>query len=598
MAIRINFAGASILDPGSYSDVKIAQGSIASPSLGVVALIGESEEGIPYSQEPGLDAVTFGPDEFGAIEEKFGSGELVDAAQLAISPSNDPAILGGAQELLLLKTNASTFATTTLPQSASTYGTLKAKKSGLPGNNASVQVAIVLSKAIITISRLDTGVSEVSEPLGGNSLMTLQCTDAVSTAATVTITDKEFKTQVTGGTAQSLTVPLSSVPTVAQLVAFINAQPGYTASTASAQAGARPVSQLDRVTTANIKTAPYSILQDAFEVRDFFSRSGIVSFEPALFVGLPTAKPKTFLTGGSRGATPAARIQDCLDALFKRRVNFIVPLFSRDATADAVDSLTDPGSTYTVDAVHAAVQSHVNQASTVKGRKERQGWVGYKGTYANTAEKAAVLSSARVSLCFQDVDVLSATTGNVETKQPHMLAVIAAGMKAAAPVGTPNTFKQPNIFGFSHVDFDPETQSEKAIAANLTFVERDARQGGFRWKLDNSTYSKDLNAWVYNRPSVLYAADTAAYAVRINTEVFVGQRNSDVSEQSVINLLIGVFDSLKSAGIIVGDTNTGGRGYKDLKVRIRGSIVEIDVTLALVEGLEFILNTIRVQRAG
>jgi len=66
----------------------------------------------------------------------------------------------------------------------------------------------------------------------------------------------------------------------------------------------------------------------------------------------------------------------------------------------------------------------------------------------------------------------------------------------------------------------------------------------------------------------------------------------------VINLLIGVFDSLKSAGIIVGDTNTGGRGYKDLKVRIRGSIVEIDVTLALVEGLEFILNTIRVQRAG
>jgi hypothetical protein len=597
MAIRINFAGASILQPGAYSEVRPAESSVAAPALGIVALIGEAEEGLPFSAETGLNAVTFGPDEFQAIQEKYGSGELVDAAALAIAPSNDPDITGGAQELILLKTNASTTAQTSIPQGASNYGTVKAKKAGASGNQIAVQVAIVAGKAVITISRLDTGESEVSDPIGGNKLMSIQCTDAVATAATITITDTKLTTTVTGGTAQPLNIDLAKFPTISQLVAFINAQPGYSASAASAAAAARSTHQLDRVSAEDIKAAAFDINRDAYDVQDFFSQSALVRFEPAIKEGLPTAFAKTFLAGGAKGATSQAAIQSCLDALLRRRVNFIVPLFSRDAADDIAENLTDASSGYAINAVHAAAIAHCNQASTVKGRKERQAFLGFKGSWDDTVEKSAEANAFRAQLCFQDPFVRKASSGLVEQAQPHMLGVISAGMKAAARVGLPNTFKAPSISGIAHTEFDPETQGDKAIAANLCYVEANP-QGGFRFKLDNSTYAQDKDAWIYNRPSVLYAADVAAYSIRINTEQFVGQRNSDVSPETVKNLMVGVLDQLKSAGIIVADLNTGGRGYKDLTVRINGSVVEIGVTLALVEGLEFVLSSIKVQRAG
>jgi hypothetical protein len=600
MSIRVTFAGASLIKPGSYSIVEPTEGGIASPALGVVALIGEASSGQPFSQETGLDAVTYGPDEFSAILDKFGSGELVDAARLAITPSNDPQISGGAQQLILIKTNASTLASKTIKQGANTYGTLNAKRWGQAGNQVSAAIAITASKAVVTLNDLARGITEVSAALGGNAVLTLLCTDSSATAATVTIDALNFKTTITGGTAQNLNVPLANFNTVAKLASYINAHTGYTATVSSSAAGNLPIAALDRVTAASISTTALAINKDAFEMQDFFAKSVLVTFTPDAthgYVGLPTLNVKAFLSGGSLGGTAQADVQSALDSLLKRRVNFVVPLFSRDATDDQLENLTDASSSYTIDSIHAAASSHCDEASTVKGRKERQAFVAYKGTFADTSEKAATLSAARVQMLFQDVTIVAASTGLATSKLPHMLAVISAGMKASAPVGLPNTFKQPHILGFAHTEFDAETQYEQALSDNLCFVER-APTGGFRFVLDNSTYSLDENAWIYNRPSVLYASDVLAYLIRINTEQFVGKRNSDVSEEGIKNLLIGVMDSAKSAGIIVSDTNTQGRGYKDLKVKIMGSIVTIDVTCALVEGLEFILSSIKVQRAA
>lgn len=597
MAIRISFAGASLLEPGSYSDTQVIGSNVSNPALGVVALIGEANEGSPFAAETGLDAVTYSPDELSVIVEKYGSGELVDAASLVISPSNDPQIQGGAQEIILLKTNASVAAHLDVGQGENTFGTITAKSAGVPGNSISYGCSVVDSQAIITISNLTSGISEVSDPIGGGVGMTLQCTDSDASAATVTVTDKLLTTTVTGGsTAQNLSLTLANFNTISQIVSYINSQPGYTATAPSSQVGNKPPSVLDQISSQNIKTS-YSLLKDLSDIEAFFAKSSLVSFTAGVTSGVPTAMSRTFLSGGTLGATSASSILDCLDALMKRRVNFIVPLFSRDATADISDGLTDASSNYTIDAVHAGIVSHVNLASTVKGRKERMGFVGFKGNFADSKEQSGIVNAARVQMLFQDVLVSSISTGLIETKQPHMLAALAAGMKAAAPVGLSNTFKQPLIQGFSHVDFDPETMGEQAIEANLCYVEK-TPQGGFRFKLDNSTYSSDLDSWVYNRPSVLYAADVCAYAIRLNTEIFVGQRNSDVNAQTISSQLVSVFDSLKSLGCIVGDANTKGLGYKDLSVRISGSIVEVDVTLALVENLEFVLNTVRIQRAG
>lgn len=107
MAIIVNFAGASLRKPGAYSRTKIASSGAADAQLGVVALIGEADEG-PAFDTANMEASAYGPDQFADIQNQFGSGELVDMAKLSLAPSVDPQIAGGAQKLYLLKTNVGT----------------------------------------------------------------------------------------------------------------------------------------------------------------------------------------------------------------------------------------------------------------------------------------------------------------------------------------------------------------------------------------------------------------------------------------------------------------------------------------------------------
>jgi hypothetical protein len=595
MAIVINYAGASLVKPGAYSRVIVAQSGAAQAQLGIVALIGEASAGAAFSAETGASAVAWSPAQFNQIAAKYGSGQLVDAARLVFSPSNDPQILGGAQILYTLKTNQSTTASLTM---ASSYGTISALNPGAAGNNISVAIAQNAGQDIITITDTNSGTSVVSSAIGNDAALQIQVTAGGASAATLTITASTISTTITGTGAANLSIPVGRFPTLAQLASFIAAQPGYTC-TVQNNHGFEPPSVLDQVTAVNIKTAPYSVLQDAFDISQFLNNNGLVSFVAGSggHAGIPASLVTTFLSGGALGATSQANIQACLDALSGTRVNFVVPLFSQDATADITAGNTDAGSTYTIASTIAALNTHCLQNSTVKGRNERQGYAGFMGTYANAKSQAAATGSARVSIQFQQVDISDAS-GNIYLAQPHMLAVCNAGMKAAAVVGLPNTFKLVNINGFdtpSH-DFNPNTQADDAINANLTFVEA-APGGGFRFVLDNSTYGQVTNAWIYNRPAVLYAADTLAFSIRLNMETFVGQRNSDISPETVKNLLLSVLDGARASGILVPDTSTGGKGFTNLAVTFAGNVVKTSVTVTLVEGIEFVLNDIQVQRA-
>jgi hypothetical protein len=593
MSIVINFAGASLRKPGAYSRIRVAQGSAAQAQLGVMAIIGEADQGLAFSDESGLSSVTWSPDQFAQIQQKYGSGALVDGARIALTPSNDPQILGGAQLLLTLKTNQSTTASLALPSS---YGTVKAKVPGAQGNAITIEIDQNAGQDVITITDNLNGISEVSNAIGNDGAIQIQVTAGGVSAATLTIGATSITTAITGTGASNLNISKSMFNTLGQLVQFLNTQPGYVASVLNGHIN-DPLTVLDRVTAQDIKTAPYVVKKDLQDIVDFFGLSALVDFIPTATAGIPDAMVNTALAGGALGATSQSNFQGCLDALSKVRVNFVVPLFSRDAASDITDGLTDAASSYSIDSIHAALNTHCVQNSTVKGRRERQGFAAYQGTYANAKIKSAALGSARVSLHFQQVDVQN-SFGALVTAQPHMLATINAGMKAAAVIGLPNTFKLANISGFSvpSNDFDPETQADDAIDANLTFVER-APGGGFRFVLDNSTYGQTLNAWIYNRPAVLYAADTLAFSIRLNMETFVGQRNSDVTPETVKNLLVSVLDGARSSGIIVPDASTGGKGFKDLTVSFNGNVINTSVTVTLVEGIEFVLNDIAVQRA-
>lgn len=328
-------------------------------------------------------------------------------------------------------------------------------------------------------------------------------------------------------------------------------------------------------------------------------------------VGLPAAAAAVLgggiaLTGGTKGATHTADIVNALTAFTKLRVNSIVPLFSRDASADIADNLTDSASDYTILGIQQAVKTHLSLMATTKRRSERQGYESLKDTYVNCKARVGLLADAREQLVIQDVLQVN-SLGNIMWFQPWAFACMLAGARGGAPIGTPLTFKFMNCSGIRQTaqpmstpeadivqDFDPDTMFDDAIQSGITFMEA-PQTGGFRVVVDNTTYGRDGN-WVFNRGNVLYAADTVAFNFRTQLEaIYVGVKNT-VKASEVKNVCEAILSTFLAQGITV-STPDAPNGFKSLVVQINGNTINISVTVKLVEGIDFVLAQITLQRA-
>jgi hypothetical protein len=244
--------------------------------------------------------------------------------------------------------------------------------------------------------------------------------------------------------------------------------------------------------------------------------------------------------------------------------------------------------------------------ATTKQRSERQGYLSYKNTYALSKTQAGILADARIQLAIQDTRNINAQ-GNVLWFQPWSLAALLAGSRGGAPIGEPLTFKYMNCSGIRQTgqamttpdanivnDFNSNNDADDAIINGITFLQA-PQTGGFRVELDNTTYGVDDN-WVFNRANVLYAADILAYNFRTTMEnAFIGHKNT-VSVKDVAGVATSILTTFLGQGITV-STSDAPQGFKNLIVTINGNTITIGVTVKLVEGIDFILSTITLERA-
>ncbi len=108
MAINVSFNGATIYKPGAYSEIEIdLGGGFPLSPTGIVAIFGESEQGTPGASEVDISQNVFSPEQFPAIQKKYGNGNIVDACNFLFAPGADGAIPGGAQAVYIYKTNNS-----------------------------------------------------------------------------------------------------------------------------------------------------------------------------------------------------------------------------------------------------------------------------------------------------------------------------------------------------------------------------------------------------------------------------------------------------------------------------------------------------------
>ena len=255
------------------------------------------------------------------------------------------------------------------------------------------------------------------------------------TTATLTKTNTAITTTVTGGAGGNLSINLAQYSTIKDLADFINAQPGYSSVAASGSAQANP-SNLDNVSAIGIATSNAElsgrIKKAVSNYAKALAASSAVNASQTATQGLPaeTASP-IFLSGGAKGSTLAADIVAAVDQLEGINVNFVIPLFSQDATSDISEGLTESSSTYSIAAINTIVKNHVLKMSTAKLKKNRTAYLSRWGTFQDAKDEASSLSHYRISLAFQKVSQVN-SSGEIEIFQPWMAAVNAGGIKGVA----------------------------------------------------------------------------------------------------------------------------------------------------------------------
>jgi hypothetical protein len=466
------------------------------------------------------------------------------------------------------------------------------------------------ASATLTLKQLRDGFSE-SDTLGGNIVLQVghDGTGGV-TSASVTVDATNITLTTNLGSA---ILPKSGFAILKDLVDELNlaSYGGWSASLSSTLYNQLSPEALDEVSSIGALSPaagkPARIKKDAQDVADFFAESSMAELIDQAAKGLPDALSETLLSGGAKGATSSASIVAALEKFEKFHVNSIVPLFSRDATADIADSLTDSGSSYTIDAIHQAVKTHISLMKTTKKRSERQGYLSLKDSYADCKIKAGDLADGRMQLLIQDIRQTDGQ-GVIKWFQPWALACLLAGARGGAPIGEPMTFKFLNCSGLRHtaqamstpdadivVDFDPDLQTDDAIQSGITFLEA-PQNGGFRVVVDNTTYGRDGN-FVWNRGNVIYAADIVAFNFRNSLEaIYVGKKNT-VSVADIAGTASTILNGFLTQGITV-STPDAPQGFKNLVVRLEGNTIYVEVTIKIVEGIDFILSEITIQRAS
>ena len=418
--------------------------------------------------------------------------------------------------------------------------------------------------------------------------------------ATLTINSGVLSTTVTGGSGASLVgVQLSQYPTIAALASYINSQPGYTAAATTNATQMSPLT-LDQVFSIGIASTgagdmPGQIKQAVYNFEQAVSTSGTVTFTPSAVVGLPAPMSGfVFLTGGALGGTANVDVLNALTLSEAVQTNFMIPLFSEDASLDIPQGLTDPTSTYTIDAINALFKTNVLSMSTPLLKHYRQATVSHEGLEADAVIAAQSLATYRCSLAFQKVNQTN-SLGNVTLFAPWYAACIAAGMQAAGFYkGITN--KYANIISFvDPADFNSGNSGslEQALNAGLLILQQDT--AGNKWISDQTTYGFDNN-FVYNSMQAVYLSDIATLGLITGTQqTFVGQSIADVSAGAVktyCQTLLANYKQLK----IISASSDAPLGYKNLQVSIIGPVINISVELKLSTTIYFVAINISISQ--
>jgi len=445
---------------------------------------------------------------------------------------------------------------------------------------------IYSSAEFVNTTTISRGTVEDAFEAGGDIILQIGTTKA---AAQVIIDDT--KLTFTEGGLPVFEATYEQYVTMRDLADFVNSKTDYTASLSSSRFAVRKPSSLDRG-TYDLSSAGWKvgrIKADAAAWAEAVGQSGLVTPELIDQAGLPEdVTPDKFLEGGAKNGTTSLQVTQAFDAIQVVETNFVVPTFSKDASDDIAASGTDSSSTYTIDAINALSRNHVLNMSRLKAKKNRIAIASKSASYADQKEAAGEVGSFRVGFTIQDAKVTNAA-GEIQTFQPWMSAVIAAGMQSAA--GYKGIVKKfANVNGIVHEakDFDAKSQSQRedALKAGLLIMEP-VNTGGFRWVSDQTSYTVDNN-FVFNSLQAVYISDLMSLTLIGSFErVIVGKSVAEISAAAALGFLESELFNFKRLKWITASDDAP-KGWKNASIKIQGGVMRVSVEVKLAGLIYFV----------
>jgi hypothetical protein len=588
MANAVIFENEEFYKPGGYAKFKLVkQGSVA-VDVATMIIIGESLGGIPYSasdktEKEILDGMTF--NNVNDVENKVREGDLLDGADLAFTPTNDPNLIG-TRRVILIRVNQATRSTIDLKGNLIDNMRVWSRDYGKHTNRTAIQVDQVtdpvtgVTGAVITVYK-DSAI-QVSPELY-KPLMEIQYVGA-ELNANLTFVSAQGALKVNNGTIDFIDILASDYPTIGELANYLEAND----FTVTILDSAYETAKLDDINVPmDIKTtAKYVSATFEYQLRwlDLISE-----FTEASQITATLKKPldtlsKVFLTGGTE-TVPV--LQDWIDAI---------------VLAEKVEAF------YQIELSGILSISQLNKNSVIssnniKSRRERNGGSG-NGDYVGTTksqrqQEAKDLGNSFYIYGASPFDRVN-RKGVLTTYEPKFLPCLSLGINSGNGPTTASTFKALNVIGNPEGKYS-DSEIDAFIKAGCQIIQNNELTGNPQIVRSVTTYQG--SNLIASEQSMIATALAVTKDFRIQLEnTFVGQTpgGGTSGSKDIIGLATAKAIELLDGYVISGyfSGNEIQSAYSNLEVVIKGDSIFIKVDGTITPVINFIFGLFNLSTLG
>ena len=525
--------------PAIYTRVDASALAGGAPTSGRVAIVGD------FPAFPSAEPITFSSRRALTAHDPS-SLELSHLAQLAFSPANDPAINGGASQVLICNARSGTAA------ASLTLGplTLTSKVSGARGNRLKAALTISANNYTLALSR-----AELTESYEVEARPLFSLTNTTGESLTLSLVSGALT--ITGASSgELLSVSVSEAPTLRAAVGLIDSLENISATLTEPRA--IPLDEIEALEETITDTATAQVRAPAQALYTALLSSGLVGVSIDTSDSAPSLTATTQQAAGGLDGS-SLDYSAALEALEAEDVQ-IIALMSTDAAA------------------HNLLISHLEAAALAGYERQAYTAAPHTETLDAIRQRASALNRPDVALAAQEITLFDARAQRVTLDATHT-ALMFAAMQAGSDTGEPLTRKRPAIITTGQ-NFNTHTDAEQALTSGLIFISFD--RIGPRVERSVTTWLEDNNP-IYSEVSSYESALVSLRDLRAALADQIG-RPTRSSQRALIEARITArLEAQVRDGVI--------KSYKGVSLEDLGDHVAVSVEVAPVEPLNFITLT-------